>query len=265
MILLAGGSSDPNLWRLVSAATSLGVHFGVALAAQDSIRHVVGRAGVDVNGSHLTPSGAFVRFNVFGYEPHKDTAQWWAHHNWYTTMRDALGGVRQLNAAQSKTTKCKNLQVAAGCGFRIPQTVVADTAPFDGIAKPVHGGDLTRWVQAGERLPWGLGFCQPWACGPEYRLYFVGDSCWPFLVTSPSIDYREKQDATVTIASGLEDEIACGRQLMSRLGLEFCAIDMRDSDNGRLFLEVNDGPMFVAFDDVVQGAIGRSIINYLAA
>lgn len=264
MILLAGGIGDPHISRLASAATKAGKHFGVAWACHDRIGLRIGDDAISINGVPHKPAALFARFNVFGYDVYGDTATWWKYHNWHTAIIDALPSARKLNEHAPPNTKLANLRLAADCGFQVPATAVADAAPFDGICKPLHGGDHTRLVRRGEQSPWGLGFFQEYLPGPEYRIYVVKNQAWQFAVDSPSIDYREKQDATLTVVNMLDNEVACVRRLMEALRLDFAAVDLRCNSRGVLFLEINDGPMFVAFDDLVGRQISAAIIDSLS-
>lgn len=262
-LLIAGGAADPNVLRMVSAATSAGVSFGVASAGVDSIGLDMEEDGVRINGTLHRPHALFARFNVFGYDSHTDTAAWWRYHNWHTALCDALPSTVTLNPMDSHSTKVRNLRLARECGFTVPATSVASVSPVDGICKPVHGGQHTQRIRKGAATPWGMAFCQEYLPGPEYRIYVVGDKSWAFSMQSESLDYRELQDVIVAPVSGLEDETACMRLLMAKLGLRFAAIDMRWGPRGLCFLEINDGPMFAAFDDEVDRQISAEMVRLL--
>jgi hypothetical protein len=263
MLLLAGGESDPNLLQMMTTATAKQVPFGVALAGRDAVEARCDQEGFFLNGAAQSPASLFARFNCFGYDPHKDTDQWWRYHNWHTCLVAATPQARRLNARGKHTDKFQNLRLAALCGMAIPRTVVGDAAPFDGIAKPLHGGATTRAVRAGDRPPWGMSFFQEYLPGPEYRIYVVGDQVWQFAVTSPSLDYRVHQDAALEVVTFLDQEVARVLDLMSRLGLDFAAVDMRCNASQVCFLEINDGPMFVAFDNLVGRQISGAIVDWL--
>lgn len=264
-LLIAGGAGDPNIQSLISAATAAGVMFGVAWAAADDIGVHVGTEGVLINGRQHLPQSLFARFNVFGYDPHADTANWWRYHNWHTALCGALPKARTINPHSAASSKFSNLCLAARCGLAIPRTAIASSAPFDGICKPLHGGDHTKMIRRGEAVPWGLGFCQAYLPGPEYRIYLVGDRSWVFSVQSASLDYRVKQDAVIAPVGGMEGEVQKSRQVAGALGLRFAAVDFRCGERGPFFLEINDGPMFAAFDKVVGGEISAEIVSVLCS
>lgn len=263
MLLLAGGESDPNLWQMATTATAKQVPFGLALAGRDAIEARCDQEGFFLNGAQQAPSSLFARFNCFGYDAHADTDQWWRYHNWHTCLMAAAPRARRLNARSRYTDKFHNLRLATQCGMAIPRTVVGEVAPFDGIAKPLHGGATTRFVRAGEPPTWGMSFFQEYLPGPEYRIYVVGDRVWQFSVTSPSLDYRVHQDAELEVVTFLDQEVARVRELMSRLNLDFAAVDMRCSASSVCFLEINDGPMFVAFDNLVGRQISGAMVDWL--
>ena len=262
-LLIAGGSSDPNVRRLVSSATALGVAFGVAWAGVDSLAWRLGHPGVSVNGVPHRPKALFARFNVFGYDVHADTESWWKNHNWHTALCDALSDAKTLNPMEPASSKVRNLRLASECGFAVPETAVCRTSPLDGICKPLHGGDHTRRISRGSECPWGLGFCQEYLPGPEYRIYVVGERAWAFAMQSDSLDYREHQDVIVSPVTGLDEEVRKTKRLMRLLGLQFASVDLRCGGGEVRFLEINDGPMFVAFDDVVDREISETMIARL--
>lgn len=261
-LLIAGGSKDPNIACLVSAACKAGVKFAVAYADLDKLCHTVGQAGIAIGGTVYEPKAVFARFNVFGYDPN-DTSTWWYYHNWHTAVCDSLPKAKFLNRQDRRHSKLSNLYLAKKHGLRVPWTDVTSVATMDGIAKPLNGGDHTQPISYGDKLQWGHGFVQTQLTGQEYRIYVVGDYSVTFTMTSPSLDYREKQDAVVAVAEPLEKETKALRGMMADLGLQFAAADLKCDDHGPLFLEINDGPMFVAFDPLVNGAITSAIIETL--
>jgi hypothetical protein len=82
---------------------------------------------------------------------------------------------------------------------------------------------------------------------------------------SPELDYRATQncrvesiDVPVELTNGL-------RKLLEQLGLDFAAADFKScAETGRLlFLEVNTGPMFAAFDRAGDGELCDAMIQVL--
>lgn len=266
MILIAGGDQDPNITRLAAAAAARGIRFVVAASGVDRLYYRLGGRGLWLNGYLVNPEALFARFNVFGYDPHTDITKWWLHHDWHTVLVDSLPESKTLNGSSVHASKMQRLQLAADAGFDMPETAINDRSPFDGICKPIHGGAHTQMIKSGEAVPWSLGYCQEYLPGPEYRIYVVGDKVWKFKVESPSVDYRQHQDAVISTASGLELEVECMRRLMASLGLRFAAVDLRADAKGNIkFLEINDGPMFAAFDELCDGQIAEAILEELAA
>jgi hypothetical protein len=262
-LLIAGGNADPNVLRLMATATALGVTFGTAWAGVDTLTWRLGHPGVSVNGVKHNPKSLFARFNVFGYDVQADTDSWWKYHNWHTALCDSLHESNTLNPMEPASSKVRNLRLASDCGFAVPETAVCSISPLDGICKPLHGGDHTKRITRGSACPWGLGFCQEYLSGPEYRIYVVGEKAWAFAMQSDSLDYRENQDVIVSPVTGLDEEVRKTKRVMQRLCLQFASVDLRRGDGAVRFLEINDGPMFVAFDDVVNREISEAMISLL--
>jgi hypothetical protein len=101
---------------------------------------------------------------------------------------------------------------------------------------------------------------------PELRLYVVGATSVAFELRSPSLDYRERQDATICEVEVPWLEEHALRRLMEALRMDFGAADFkRDPGTGDwVFLELNTSPMFALFDEICGGDIGRAIVETLA-
>ena len=100
---------------------------------------------------------------------------------------------------------------------------------------------------------------------PELRLYVVGDRYFAFNVISPELDYRSTQNCRVEPTEVPSALIAGFGALLARLGLDFAAADFKTCpDTGELlFLEVNNGPMFAAFDLATSGELCLAMIQTL--
>jgi D-alanine-D-alanine ligase-like ATP-grasp enzyme len=85
-------------------------------------------------------------------------------------------------------------------------------------------------------------------------------------VASDDLDYRENQSARVEPLDEVPGDVGEGlTRLMDRLGLDFGAADFKTCpDTGRLlFLEINTGPMFAAFDQASKGAVTAALADFL--
>ena len=100
---------------------------------------------------------------------------------------------------------------------------------------------------------------------PEVRVYAIGDRYFAFNVISPELDYRSTQNCRVE-AMEVPGELTKGfGALLEILGLDFAAADFKTCpETGRLlFLEVNNGPMFAAFDRATNGELCHTMVHML--
>ena len=74
-------------------------------------------------------------------------------------------------------------------------------------------------------------------------------------VQSKFLDYRDDPKVAVVPARMDAELISQAKQLTYVLGLDFCAMDFMED----VFLEVNTGPMFAAFDAQVAGSLSLAI------
>ena len=170
-------------------------------------------------------------------------------------------------------------------GLEIPVTTVSnDHALLSAmveqqqlIAKPVNGGDFTRELSdIMKTAPHRDGslaapsFVQERLVPPEVRIYWIAGRTFAFQVEADALDYRSTSDCKVL---PIEDNIlppeifqALGR-LMERLEMDFGAADFKACPTtGRLrFLELNNGPMFAAFDNACQGRLTAAMVDFLSA
>ncbi|NER99558.1 MAG: hypothetical protein F6J86_38060, partial [Symploca sp. SIO1B1] len=100
---------------------------------------------------------------------------------------------------------------------------------------------------------------------PEVRIYVVGNHAFAFEIRSQHLDYRVKQDAQVIPLATIPAEVELLRKLMVTLGMDFGAADFKTDPNTEqlVFLELNSSPMFVRFDQVLDGALCEAMIQTL--
>jgi hypothetical protein len=282
-ILIAGGEQDPNLVSLLQRARERELPVCTVLAGPDRTPSIDWEVQADtlvLNGREVRPAAGFARYDVFSGMA--DRAQAWhtTLHGWMLAHDD----VRMVNRSYAgQTNKPFMLSVAARCGLTIPFTrITNDLAKLEAIpdaaemiAKPVPGGGYTQML--GELLAstarrGGLSaapaIVQQRLVSPEVRIYRVGGQFLPFAVISDQLDYRVDRGTRVeplpveSIAPGLLD--ALGR-LNDRLQMQYSAADFKaDADTGELvFLEINSGPMFAAFDKASGHAVSDAILDYL--
>jgi len=247
------------------------------------------RGRLTLDGEPVAPTGLFIRHDAFsGLEDPRQSVEWRAH-GWHTAVLGwalAHPEVRLLNRACATvgTNKPYVLCRAAEMGLVVPHTVVtnelerlldvAEDHPI--VAKPVAGGDYcVPLEEAARRAPLRDGLAATPAIAqerlvpPEVRIYWVEDAFFAFTVTADALDYRTSASCRIEplALEQVRDLLEPLRRLTDALGMSFGAADFKASaSTGELvFLEVNNQPMFAAFDAVCEGAISQRIVTALAA
>lgn len=282
--MIAGGLQDPNLQALSEAADRLGVprlDWRFPKDASPPCHWVLDLDTCPPWGEGPLPTGAFIRQDVFFSldDPRPEVAQ--RSLGWFTAAQGWLlsnPGVRTFNADMSALAlnKPAALLRARHHGLVIPRTWVSnDTAkmrerlPSSSIAKPVAGGGYCQTLEealANVQAPHSAmpALIQPRLVAPEMRIFVIGDDAHAFTVDSPSLDYREHQDAVVESVP-VPPQVHALRRLMGEFRMAFGAADFKtDPDTGELvFLELNTSPMFARFDQVSGGELTASMIRHL--
>ncbi|WEF25821.1 hypothetical protein [Paracoccus sp. S3-43] len=277
MILVAGGQGDPSMAVLVDRMARRGTgHLNLLLGSDRDfdLRIDLQSNSLSIDGRVIRPGGCFIRHDVFLYDTPDPAAAHSRALNWYQAIRGwcaAQPGIRLFNrqSIMRENNKIENLLAARQIGLAVPHTLVtndfSDLRHDDSlIQKPVAGGEYTallRDLPADSRCP---RFVQPRLNRPEMRVYRIGDAVMGFRLTSPDLDYRLAQTATLTTAPVPADLADLLVQLCDRLNLDFAAADFMTGDSGEpLFLELNSQPMFAAFDRTAEGRLSDAIIDYL--
>lgn len=178
-----------------------------------------------------------------------------------------------------RVNKLLALRMAVEVGLHVADTYyVNNVALYNNIAKsgeyirkPMIGGIHTQLATPELGCSEEAHYSRPITVqakmvSPELRLYRVGDKLMAFDMLSPSLDYREKNDVEIKPRSEVSADLAEKFiKLTDRLGLTYAAADLKtDPANGQLaFLEVNDAPMFPAFDRASNGALTKLIWDWL--
>jgi len=301
MLLVGGGLADPNLQALLQAAQHLGVpcidlcvptqrspafHWPLADEASPPGEGTARGSMPQLPwGGHDMPRAAFLRQDVFAALADPRPAVSERAMGWFAALQGWLLAhpeVRSFNAeiTASAFNKPAALLLARACGLRTPHTWVSNdvarlrerlSAPC--IAKPVAGGGLCQTLEDAlltidpaepvehSAMP---ALIQPRLASPEMRLFVVGEHSFAFDVSSPSLDYRAEQDATVT-PRDVPPEVQPLRELMRRLRMDFGAADFKTCpETGEwVFLELNTSPMFAHFNGVSEGLLCRAMVRHL--
>lgn len=287
-LVVGGGADDFNLARLIEVAQQLGVNMLPVLHRVDAEPSVAWKLGDDhilIDGDPVTAKAQFLRYDVFTVSPGSDGAldrgMGWYNtlHGWGMSSPDMR--LYNRNIHHQAGLKPFTLTSAASAGLPIPRTLISnDEAAIrgfddDAIVKPVAGGAYTRSVEKAldgaqitdGRMPMPATIQQKLVY-PEYRTFVVGRTLHVFRLTSRYIDYRPAQDNAMEY---IGDEFPSDAvrealiRLLDRFECDFCACDFKsDPETGEpVFLELNNGPMFAAFDACAEGALCRDMIGTL--
>lgn len=241
-----------------------------------------------LDGELCRPAALFLRHDVFTAlaagrpEPGQRAMAWFtALCGWGLAHPE----VRLLNRRRGLriTNKPQTLLEARAVGLAIPRTLVCnDHALLEGesarrslIVKPVAGGDYTR--ELGETLRAvpvkggslaAPGIVQDRLEPPEVRVYGIGGRYFAFRLEADVLDYRTTSETRIVpleLTDLPDGQLESLKALMDRLGLDFAAADFKTCPETRrlLFLEINDGPMFAAFDAVAEGRLTEAIADFL--
>ncbi len=290
-LLVAGGSRDPNLTHLCEVARGMGVDcLALLVDAEQPPRFswslADGEARLD--GGPLRAGSAFLRYDVFSLllAPSAGSGEaaqaWFASFVAWCEVAGAFTFNRKIH--QATGSKIAMLHRAQKAGLPIPPTLLSsDRAAIDAfahgpaIAKPVAGGSYVmglpdaaatgHWTNDVAQSP---AIIQPQLVYPERRIYRIGSDWFAFDIQATTIDSRlDRGGEIVPLAlGGLPDGVIerLGR-LTDRLRCDFCAVDMKtDPATGELlFLELNNGPMFVGYDRAAGGTLSAAMVRYLVA
>ncbi|HEX8391171.1 MAG TPA: hypothetical protein VF665_02345 [Longimicrobium sp.] len=290
-VMIAGGELDFNLLSLLQRAVERDIPVCPVLVGAEGNPSLVWNVQADtltLNGREIRPRGGFLRYDVFNAkaDPRQNVRS--RAQAWYTTLQGWLLShpeARMVNRGYSgQTNKPYMLRLAAECGLRIPRTLVTnDLAMLDEmnaaemIAKPVPGGGFTQMLpellastQRRDGRAASPAIVQERLVAPEVRIYGVGERFIPFRVESDQLDYRVDGATRVVPleVDAIDPELLAGLGLlMRRLGMEYAAADFKsDPATGELvFLEINSGPMFAAFDRASGSAVSDALLDYLTA
>lgn len=254
-----------------------------------------------LDGAPVRARGAFLRYDVFGPggavpgrgpmdQGRADRAL-----GWYSTLASwasADESLRMFNRTTEQRAGLKGYAIAraAALGVPVPATrLTNDRAAIDAlgppdrlIAKPAGGGSYCRPVDAlvADEAAWPDGrapapaIVQDRLDYPEVRVFLVGGAPFVFETTARTLDFRSDRDSVTTHVPPSRVPPALMARLMALardLRLDFCAFDLKTRPGapatgpmGNLvFLEVNSGPMFSAFDALAGGALAQAMVRWL--
>ena len=283
-----GGDADPNITALLAAAERCGVpceSLLVGKTSHPSLTWELGTGDLWLKGEPVQCSAAFVRHDVFTALQDGQASSHYRAQAWHTAVTGWLASHPEIfifnrRNLNQMTNKPLVLKLAHDCGLAIPETLITnDNARLaqynERVVKPINGGGYCEpLAQVLERTPLKEGraaapaIIQQRLVPPEVRIYAVGDRYFAFNVISSELDYRATQNCRVEFIDGFSNRELTDafEKLLSKLGLDFAAADFKtDAATGELlFLEVNTGPMFAAFNHASNGKLCHAMIEQLS-
>lgn len=291
-ILVSGGDTDPNLAAILRCLDNRGIAYEALLIGKYTHPRVTwdldnDRLLIDEHERH--PDALFIRNDVFTGLAAGRPEPFQRAMAWYTTIAGwALSHqqVRIFNRASAlnMTNKLHVLRLAREVGFEIPSTLASNDFELLSremeirqlVVKPVNGGDYTKELKEALEIAPVLNsslaspaIVQERLTPPEIRVYRIGRSYFPYQLVADALDYRSTSDCQVVpleisdLPEGLIDRMVA---LTNRLQMDFGAADFKACpQTGRLlFLEINNSPMFAAFDAVSEGRLTNAMVDYLS-
>lgn len=283
-VLVAGGEADFNLQSLLQRLEGPDGKCQVLrllVSGANGSPQVAWDLETDslmVGGAPVKPTAMFLRYDVFG----TDVAPLTRHAFWELFdgyARSHSQQVRLLNAGYGgKTNKLVTLMMARSLGLETPSTLATNSPRMAmdylgqhafKITKPLGGGATTKRLhevvdRSKKEMP--AAFIQQELVSPEMRVFGVDGVFLCLGLTSPSVDYREHQDAKLSLKPSCPAELVPKLHIvMKRMGLRYGAADFktRASDGAWVFLEMNSEPMFSAFDQASGGLLRDMIGSWL--
>jgi len=245
--VLFGQMQDPNI-------EALRPHFDLFLDQAADYTWDLNTNTLVHGGKPVTMRGFFGRANVFSENTHQRYNNWYLMANYLKSNPEIACYNRKYDHVTP--IKAANLRRALDAGLKIPRTIIGK-GPLEGdcIVKPLTGG---LHCQAGNESFY-TGIIQHRMTGTNRRLFLVGDQHFGFKLETTKLDYRDDPHAKVLVNHFSPELVSKVRTVARGLGLTFCAADFMDD----VFLEVNSGPMFAAFNTVVDGALAKAIRSEL--
>lgn len=286
-LLLVGAEDDFNLRHIEKIAVAENVNVKTCytgVKTDQKVHFDVQKNTLIVNDYVVKTKGLFMRPDVTTFQKSGKKSDQYLAYEWFEIFvgwalgNDNINIFNRTYFNRNKTNKITTLLVAKNVGIEIGDTFFTNDYNFlknhsDGgwIEKPVKGGAHTVMLEAKNLIPISSKIVecpltvQKKLEKPEYRFFRIGNEYLAFKMDSPSLDYRESQDAVLTAVEFPKDYLEKYIALTDRLGLDYAASDyITNPDTGNLaLLEVNSGGMFAAFDVAAKNTLCRKMIKYL--
>ena len=285
MLLICGGAADPNIQRFLAIASAQVACCPVLIGSElnPELHWDIDTGSLQVDGRRIDPRAAFLRADVFASFDDPRPEVGFRSYGWHTTLEGFVHAAQKVrifnrrhDAAFSKPVQ---LVTAKQLGLRIPHTVITNSevalrdAVAGAITKPVNGGDYCRSLRevvartefrhSRAATP---AIVQSRMKGPDLRVYRVGSDFLSFTLHSHALDYRTRNDVVVRESENPDDSTLRRLERLTDLaGLDFAAADFKRAPDLAewVFLEINSGPMFAAFDVAANGRLVSRMIRHL--
>jgi hypothetical protein len=248
---LFGSLQDPNIKALED-------EFDLFIDQDGDLHWDLRRNILYYEGAPIEFNAAFGRSDVFGENSYNKYYNAYLFSN-YVQANDSIS---KYNRDYERETpyKLSNLIAARECGLMIPHTEAGkEIKRPDTIMKPITGGHHAR---PGSRFEVPV-ILQDRIVGLNKRLFIIGADQFTFGIATKELDYRDDPNPALFVSDINDGIVFQTRALMRQLGLTFAAADFIDDGHDTWFLEINSGPMFAAFNNVVHGAIAESLRHNL--
>lgn len=291
-LILFGGRRDPNIVRLCETAARLNVSCLLIMHDEQHEPAVTWDFSAQefrIDGRCVSARSAFLRYDVFS-SSNQSPAELDRAYGWFTTVFGACAATPDMRVANARmdmraSHKAFMLAFAQSHGIAIPDTRITNEEnqldafceDRERIAKPVAGGayciqasearGMTDWHEGKAPIP---AIVQDRLVYPEYRVFRFGEGFMTFEITSDHLDYRPHRDTQIkpvgndVLGDGVIERL---KTMTDRLSIDFFACDFKThADTGvPLFLELNSGPMFAAYDAAADLQLSEGMVHWLTA
>jgi len=211
-----------------------------------------------VNKELIEPGAVFMRHNVFEPQTHKKYSNQYMLYNYLLANPEVK--VHNRNKMMPPISKLYDLEMAKKVGLKIPHTVFSQGIDRkEQIVKPVTGG---AHVAEGNEATYPC-IIQDKIVGKNIRIYAIKGTIFAFEIMTSMIDYREDSEVDckcVEVPGDLKQKLI---ELNKLLDLSFTASDFMFDGTDYYYLETNDMPMFIVFDNKTKGKLGECLYKEL--
>lgn len=280
MLLLCGGTNDPNIQRLADQCVKRVIPSFILSVDRDPPRSIHWDPSqcdfLEIDGHNIKPSAIFLRWNAFDAQGTQDNLDYTQANEWFDLIKGwalAHPHIRMLNRSHNEAliNKPAMLALAKQCGLNIPTTRITnnienihDTENW--IQKPVTGGSCTKTLEPDASIQPYPHIIQEKLNYPELRLFRIGKEWFAFRVNSPDLDYRISKDVTIEPVQPPDDIVPGMEKLIANLKMDYAAADFKTCPKtGKFkFLEINSMPMFPGYDDMCGRALSDALITFFS-